>query len=492
MAFNQITKKFDIEYAREHTGWSYSEMKWLTEAEAEKANQERKDLLQSVSKGIQNQFKANKITTGPLSPGCMTCGQGTWSCIFIGSVCTANCFFCPQDRKKKKNHPPIESGLIFDNPEDYVDYLEKFNFKGASFSGGEPLLMFEKLLSYIRRIRKRMGKKFYIWVYTNGDLVDKDKLMALRKAGLNEIRFDIAARKYDLKKVEMAAGIIDTVTIEIPAIPEDYEILIKCLPEMKRIGVAHLNLHQLFANQYCYKQLIARRYTFLHQYDIPILESENAALRIIKYILENNIGLSVNYCCAIYKHRFQKTAYRKRFQPFVKKRYEGLTESGFIRSLAIHDTPQNLKNLVKLFQKSKNNESLWFLNEENSVLFFHHSLLNNINFNKYDLTITYLAPVLSDGCVDDGDIKKIALNSNRDIFVGKQLAYEMTIKNPATIKSFQELFIEKKNNGNVFKRFYENYELKTKADVAAMMNEKDRLDNVKTMEYIGTGLYNIY
>ena len=178
----------------------------------------------------------------------MTCGQGTWSCLFIGSLCTANCFYCPQDRKNKKDQPPTESGLMFDNPDDYVDYLEKFKFKGVGFSGGEPLLKYKKILTYIKKIRERLGKGIYIWLYTNGDLVDKNKLNALKEAGLNEIRFDIAARNYDLKAVKMASAIIDRVTVEIPAIPEDYEILKKCLPRMKAIGVAHLNLHQLFAN----------------------------------------------------------------------------------------------------------------------------------------------------------------------------------------------------------------------------------------------------
>jgi len=38
-------------------------------------------------------------------------------------------------------------------------------------------------------------------MYSNGDLVNKEKLIALKKAGLNEVRFDIAARKYDLNAV---------------------------------------------------------------------------------------------------------------------------------------------------------------------------------------------------------------------------------------------------------------------------------------------------
>lgn len=219
-----INKKIDIRDTREIIGWAYYEMKWLTEDQAREANQKRSELLQSISSRVNSNFLGNKIGPGELSPGCMSCGQGTWSCIFIDCLCTAKCFYCPQDRKNKKEQPPNESGLNFDNADDYVDYLEKFKFKGASFSGGEPLLEYEKVLTYIRKIRERLGRDIYIWLYTNGDLVDKNKLNTLKEAGLNEIRFDIAARNYDLKAAKMAIGIIDRVTVEIPAIPEDYEI----------------------------------------------------------------------------------------------------------------------------------------------------------------------------------------------------------------------------------------------------------------------------
>ena len=70
--------------------------------------------------------------------------------------------------------------------------------------------------------------------------------------------------------------------------------------------------------------------------------------------------------------------------------------------------------------------------------------------------------------------------------------HELKIKNPVTINSFQELFIEKNNNGDVFKRFYKDYELKTKEDVEDMMREKERLDYLKTLEFIGSGLYELY
>jgi len=52
-----------------------------------------------------------------------------------------------------------------------------------------------------------------------------------------------------------------TVAVEIPAIPEDYETVRKLLPDMQKIGVRHLNLHQLYASEHNYRELARRGYT---------------------------------------------------------------------------------------------------------------------------------------------------------------------------------------------------------------------------------------
>jgi hypothetical protein len=56
----------------------------------------------------------------------------------------------------------------------------------------------------------------------------------------------------------------------------------------------------------------------------------------------------------------------------------------------------------------------------------------------------------------------------------------------------QKLFINKIDSGEVLKRFYLDYELKTKADIDCMMDEKERFDYLKTWEFIGSGLHDIY
>ena len=488
-----ITKKFDIQNARDLTGWAYTEMKWLSESEAKEANRRRNELLESISGKATWFFKGNKLSTGPLSAGCMTCGQGTWSCLFINSRCTAHCFYCPQDRKNKKDQPPVESGLLFDNPDDYVDYLEKFNFKGVSFSGGEPLLKFKEMLSFIQKIRGRLGGGIYLWAYTNGDLADEKKLRSLKEAGLNEIRFDIAARHYDLKKVAQARAVFDTVTVEIPAIPEDYDQVRRCLPRLEALGLAHLNLHQLHGSRYCYKNFAARGYTFLHQPEVPVLESEMTALRLIKYALDQHLGLPINYCSLIYKNRMQKKGYRERFHCFTKEGYEGATESGFIRRLSIQDRPVNLKKMAKVFRGKDCRDSLWSFNKNGSELSLHHSLLKYVDFNKHGLFLSYFMPQLSPERDEDFEkSEEIKLNENRKVFAGKKLVYHLELKGPATINSFRKLFIEKKDNRGVIKKFYQSYPLKTKADITDMMAEKERLDFLNTWECVGSGLHEIY
>ncbi|MDZ7777523.1 MAG: hypothetical protein U5L09_18885 [Bacteroidales bacterium] len=52
--------------------------------------------------------------------------------------------------------------------------------------------------------------------------------------------------------------------MEIPAIPEDYEMMKDLMKEMKEAGVTFLNLHQIRVTDFNYPKLKARGYTILH------------------------------------------------------------------------------------------------------------------------------------------------------------------------------------------------------------------------------------
>jgi hypothetical protein len=178
----------------------------------------------------------------------------------------------------------------------------------------------------------------YVWLYTNGDLLDEARLAQLRDAGLDEIRFNIRARNYNLRPVRLARPYIPTVTVEIPAIPEDYPRVTRCLPELAAIGVDHLNLHQLVANVHNHRRLGRRPYTFLPPAafrEAPVAESELVALRLIRFALDEQINLPIHYCGHAFKARYQTLANRRRAGPLAARPFEWLTPAGYIGRLEL-------------------------------------------------------------------------------------------------------------------------------------------------------------
>jgi uncharacterized protein len=315
---------------RQEYGRHYDFLEFPTPAQASAAHAEREQLLAWLR--INAEFGCNdtKVDCGRLSPGCQTCATGGWSCLFINGRCNASCFYCPTSQDDTGD--PLTNGIPFASPEDYAEYVSVFGFTGASISGGEPLLTLERTLSYISAVRRRMGDAVHLWMYTNGTLLTREIAGELRSAGLGEIRFDIGATNYDLTKLRLAVGIIPTVTVEIPTVPEEEELLRAKLVEMAAAGVRHLNLHQLRLTPYNARHLASRPYTFVHGENVTVLESELSALRLVRYAIEEGIDLPVNYCSFPYKRRFQHAAARRRGIPFVQAAGEAVTEAGYLRA----------------------------------------------------------------------------------------------------------------------------------------------------------------
>jgi hypothetical protein len=98
-----MSKEEGIRKVQQDIGWAYSDMKWLTDKEAGLASQKREQLIKTLSNKTRYSFMQNKLHTGRLSPGCLICGQGGWSCMFINGLCTAIVFTVPRIGGSKRN-----------------------------------------------------------------------------------------------------------------------------------------------------------------------------------------------------------------------------------------------------------------------------------------------------------------------------------------------------------------------------------------------------
>jgi len=412
------SKEQAVELNKKEYGEDYALLRWVTDEQALKADEERKRILSSLAGSVQFGFHGTKLDCRKLSPGCVLCGEGLWSCLFVNSLCNARCFYCPSEQTSKSE--PITNGILFPNPQDYTDYIEKFQIKGASLSGGEPFLTFDRTILFLRKIKGHFGSKVYLWLYTNGMAANRDSLEALKEAGLDEIRFDLSASRYDLCKVSLAASILHTVTVEIPAIPEDFERLKSLVLELRDRGIRFLNLHQLRCTTHNLTHLARRGYTFLHGAKVAVLESELTALRLLEFATRHSIELPINYCSFAYKNRFQTMGHRRRLAPFVCKPFEEVTPVGAIRRISVQAPSEWIETLVRTFKSHGCPESSWEVHDQGKKISFHPNLLPHVDPEKHPLRVSYRVPALVPGVSYQNAFQEVPLNRRKSVFIEKQ------------------------------------------------------------------------
>lgn len=420
-----------IENNRRDCSPFFDQLRWIGPAEALRMEDERRELLDFLSTRALTAFNRTKPYVSGLSPGCRLCGEGSWSCLFINNICNARCFYCPSPQDKTDQ--PGTSTLIFTHPGDYVDYLERFGFRGASISGGEPFMTFDRTLSFVAGIKRRLGARIYLWLYTNGILSTPEKIARLRDAGLDEIRFNIGAAGFSLDSVSKAVGLIPCVTVEIPAVPECLDLLTGLMPQMCELGVNFLNLHQIRCTAFNYPKLLERGYTLAHGPLIGVVESELAALRLLSHAAGQGIGMGVNYCSLIYRHRFQTRAARLKWAAHLRKEHEDLTDAGMIRSLSVPTDPGLLSRLREACPAGEGSP----VSEQNARIFFGRALLDLPGLSLKGLRVSYHHPSIHPRVTYRNTYCEVRLNAKKTVVLERVQSGPAIELDPTGIEVFR-------------------------------------------------------
>jgi pyruvate formate-lyase activating enzyme-like uncharacterized protein len=417
----------------------HDSMNWLCPETAATASKTRAALIDAIGTfpGARWRASKTKLHTHALSPGCEICRQGAWSCLFVNGICNAHCFYCPSAQNDPG--PPMANSVVFEKPRDYADFVNLFQIKGVSFSGGEPFLTFRRTLSFLETLKSRVDYPLYTWMYTNGLQVTTERLAALRDNGLDEIRFDLSANAYRLEGIEKAVGIIPRVTIEIPAIPEDVSVLAALMPVWEQAGVDYLNLHQIRCTPFNGRRLAKRGYTFVYGPQVTVLESELTALSLIRYALSRSIDLPINYCAYTYRHQFQGAGARHRYATRVKASYEDITPTGHIRHLEIVGPAESIECTCHAFAFHGVDATLFSLAKNGERLSFCIALWALIDFTHVRLKIKYSAAVLRSIVSYHHAFKKISLSNSKTLVVEKQTAMYGVRLDGAEIQAYGRL-----------------------------------------------------
>ncbi|MBN1988348.1 MAG: radical SAM protein [Bacteroidales bacterium] len=418
MRLTNIEKELLIAKNEQEYANTYTSLNWITPENIETLLEEREAILAKLRlHGVEEGYNATKLDVRTLSQGCRHCAEGEWSCLFINGICNASCMYCPTSQTEKG--VPTTSTLDFPDVNDYIAYLRRYQFKGVSLSGGEPLLTFDTTLHYIAQIRKVLGPDIYIWMYTNGILASTDKFEALRDAGLNEVRFDIGATGYKLDGLKTALGLIPVVTVEIPAVPSHFDKLKVAVAELASLGVKHINLHQLRLTPHNLPRIADKGFTFLHGTKVTVLESELTALRLMLFNLENGIKLPVNYCSFPFKNRFQSKAARQKTSAEMVKPYEEITNTGHIRSLAVNGEPETIAAIAKNLSTNNELSGKWKIQHPGNSIRVTSKVLEAIDISSIAITTSYFNTAFSPQVSYRNAFSKVSLTGKRKIVIEK-------------------------------------------------------------------------
>jgi pyruvate formate-lyase activating enzyme-like uncharacterized protein len=277
--------------------------------------------------GVHVEAGGEGIWLGELSPGCRACQAGAWDCLFVTARCNLNCPFCYSPHGLSPDH----SGSAFGaQPAEMAMNYGQASLAGLAFSGGEPFLEPDRLLRWVAAIKAQVPDA-YTWVYTNGLLALPNVVQPLGQLGIDELRFNVAATGYLHPTVmrHMAAAVraLPRVTVEIPAIPAEAATLAAALPVWARLGVRHVNLHELLYEPDTNAAALPgpRLRVVLPDGHVTAVHPDSRALTlaVMQNVIADRLPLSVNDCSLQSKLR-QVRGRRRSLAPLLLAPYEQL------------------------------------------------------------------------------------------------------------------------------------------------------------------------
>src|SRR5207245_2244997 len=133
---------------------------------------------------------------GVLPMGCIQCREGAKLVLFVTGLCDKECFYCPVSRDKMyrdvmfANERPIHIGAGGSEEARWAGLFEECELmgaKGAGITGGDPMVVPERVEAAVRALKTRFGAAFHIHLYTSCAF-DIAWIARLKTAGLDEMR----------------------------------------------------------------------------------------------------------------------------------------------------------------------------------------------------------------------------------------------------------------------------------------------------------------
>lgn len=292
----------------------------------------------------------NYATKEPIK-GCQYCALGSKMVLFITGVCKSGCFYCPISEERRKDIIYADEQRVY-NPAEAIAEAKMISAQGMGITGGEPGLKLDRVVEYVKAFKEEFGKEFHCHLYTSLAL-NKEQLLSLLEAGLDEIRFhppNLRLTKKMQETIIYAKSLSWDVGIEVPAIPDQEEALSKIIEFACENDIQYVNLNEFEVTEANLEELESKHYHVKDEASVAVTGSEKMALKLLNKYKDCNTIL--HFCTARYKDRVQLQNRLIRRAKNYAKAFDEVTDEGLlIRGKITFKQAYDIDSFIKIFQE---------------------------------------------------------------------------------------------------------------------------------------------
>ncbi|MHC1630524.1 MAG: radical SAM protein [Methanoculleaceae archaeon] len=257
-----------------------------------------------------------------LSRGCIQCRKGAAMVLFITGRCNRYCWYCPLSAERKGRDVIYANERRLSSPEEAVEVARTMDALATGITGGEPLMVVDRVVTYAGRIREEFGADHHIHLYTGAIPTGSD--LERLSGVVDELRFHppheswgrIMESPYPAA-VESAREHGFVVGIEVPALP-GMEFLRPILPMLD-----FMNIDELEWGESCSEEMRRRGLE-------PVDDLHNAVRGSREWAEPLLDEPKVHWCSSAYKDSVQLRRRLQRIARRTARPFDEITGDGTV------------------------------------------------------------------------------------------------------------------------------------------------------------------
>lgn len=239
-----------------------------------------------------------------IAKGCELCFAGAKSVIFITGLCDDGCYYCPVSRDRLNRDVFYVNEVPVSTISEVLLELARSGSRGASITGGDPLVRSDRTIKLVKEIKDHFGDDFHVHLYTSGRYATTGVLRALDRAGLDEIRFHPTKMEFLSRAKAAKENTSMSVGVEIPVAPHIEEWVKDIIVRADRLGLDFVNLNEMEFVEPNARALLARGLRESATRPFTVEGSLETAIRVISWA-RDNVSIPVHFCPATFKDKIQ-------------------------------------------------------------------------------------------------------------------------------------------------------------------------------------------